>query len=380
MKILLYYHAGSRNHGCEAIVRTICEIFKDDQIVLYSFDSDADKQFGMEELVCLKQCLPRKEQYSIKERIQIRLGMYQEGQECYSEMLEEKSIDWAFAIGGDNYCYKGQPEEMAYINRELKKRNVKTALVGCSIDAEVIKKPSIQTDLALYDIIVARESLTYKALQGVGLINVVLYPDSAFLLKVKDVSVAMLRDDVKYIGINVSPLIVKNETKKNILYKNYLKLIQYILEETEYHILLLPHVCVAWDNDLDVLEELKEDFEGDNRIHMLPEMGCEELKYYVSKCSFVVCARTHISIAAYSLGIPTLVIGYSIKSKGIAKDLFGGYEGYVLAAADIMSEDDITSQFVKLYEDKDGISKRLLDKAGQYKVQLSDLRKCIVSR
>ena len=125
---------------------------------------------------------------------------------------------------------------------------------------------------------------------------------------------------------------------------------------------------------LEELQELKEDFEGDNRIHMLPEMGCEELKYYVSKRSFVVCARTHISIAAYSLGIPTLVIGYSIKSRGIAKDLFGKIEGYTLAATDIISENEVLSQFVKLYAIKDVINRQLLNKVEQYKQQLGELR------
>ena len=269
MKILLYYHAGSRNHGCEAIVRTICDIFKEDQIILYSFDSGADKQFGLEEVVSLKECLPKKERYSIKERIQIRLGKYQEGQECYSEMLDEKGIDWAFAIGGDNYCYKGQPEEMAYINREFKKRNVKTALVGCSIDEQVARNYAIQKDLALYDIIVARESLTYAELKEVGMTNVILYPDPAFLLKDKKTSLTWFRDDKSYIGINVSPLIVRNESKKNILYLNYFRLIQYILEKTEFHILLLPHVCVDWDNDLDVLKELYDEFKSNDRIILI---------------------------------------------------------------------------------------------------------------
>ena len=41
-------------------------------------------------------------------------------------------------------------------------------------------------------------------------------------------------------------------------------------------------------------------------------------------------ARTHATIAAYSSCVPTLVVGYSIKARGIAKDLFGTDEGYVL--------------------------------------------------
>ena len=56
-------------------------------------------------------------------------------------------------------------------------------------------------------------------------------------------------------------------------------------------------------------------------------------------CSFFVGARTHSTIAAYSSGVPTLVIGYSVKSRGIATDLFGTYENYVLPVQEISEPD-----------------------------------------
>ena len=40
----------------------------------------------------------------------------------------------------------------------------------------------------------------------------------------------------------------------------------------------------------------------------------------------------HASIAGYSTGIPTLVVGYSIKSKGIGKDI--GMERWVIPIED----------------------------------------------
>ncbi|MFR4670990.1 MAG: hypothetical protein ACLT69_14285 [Intestinibacter bartlettii] len=53
------------------------------------------------------------------------------------------------------------------------------------------------------------------------------------------------------------------------------------------------------------------------------------IKGYISRCR-LYRARTHATIAAYSTCVPTLVIGYSVKAKGIAKDIFGTYENYVL--------------------------------------------------
>lgn len=374
MKILLYYHAGSKNHGCEAIVRTLRNLFPQDEMILYSFDAKSDRQYGLDKIVSVKQCERRKVQYSLIERIRIRLHLYQEGQECYCTMLEEKGVDWAFAIGGDNYCYKGQPEEMAYINREFKKRNVKTALVGCSIDEEVINRRPVQEDLARYNVIVARESLTYEALKRIRLNNVVLYPDTAFLLGTKEPEERNLRNDIEYMGINVSPLVIKNESKKNIVYYNYVKLMEYILKNTKYHILLIPHVCVEWDNDLDTLNWLYKEFGQDDRVRIVAESNSEVLKYYVSKCSFIVCARTHVSIAAYSLGIPTLVVGYSIKSRGIAKDLFGNYKEFVLAAADIISQNSILDQFVLLLDRQKEIRNQLQNKVKEIRLELEHLK------
>lgn len=45
--------------------------------------------------------------------------------------------------------------------------------------------------------------------------------------------------------------------------------------------------------------------------------------------------RIYVTIAAYSTEVPTLVLGYSVKSRGIAKDIFGSEENYVIPVQDI---------------------------------------------
>ena len=58
-----------------------------------------------------------------------------------------------------------------------------------------------------------------------------------------------------------------------------------------------------------------------------------ELKGFIARCRFFVGARTHATIAAYSSCIPTFSVGYSIKAKGIAQDIFGTYKNYVFTSA-----------------------------------------------
>ena len=70
-------------------------------------------------------------------------------------------------------------------------------------------------------------------------------------------------------------------------------------------------------------------------------------------------ARTHSTIAAYSTCIPTLVVGYSVKARGIAKDLFGTDENYVLPVQDLKETTDLWNAFQWVYQRKDDIRNHL---------------------
>ena len=80
-----------------------------------------------------------------------------------------------------------------------------------------------------------------------------------------------------------------------------------------------------------------------------------------------MAARTHASIAAYSSCVPTLVLGYSIKSKGIATDLFGNYEGYVLPMQDISDASQVCNAYMEIIKNHDSIEKKLKDTIPSYK-------------
>ena len=77
-----------------------------------------------------------------------------------------------------------------------------------------------------------------------------------------------------------------------------------------------------------------------------------ELKYIISKCRIFVGARTHATIAAYSMAVPTLVVGYSVKAQGIARDLFGTTENYVLSVQELSHKENLMHafQWIKKHE------------------------------
>lgn len=95
------------------------------------------------------------------------------------------------------------------------------------------------------------------------------------------------------------------------------------------------------------------------RVVLLDDMGCTDIKGYIARCKFVITARTHASIAAYSSCVPTLVLGYSVKSRGFARDLFGSEENYVVPVQDLSSEDELVRRFEWLKSHEQSIIDRL---------------------
>ena len=71
---------------------------------------------------------------------------------------------------------------------------------------------------------------------------------------------------------------------------------------------------------------------------------------------FFIGARTHATIAAYSTLIPTMVLGYSVKSRGIAKDIFGE-EKLVLNLKDISDSSKLIEKFQEMVLDEQELKK-----------------------
>ena len=107
------------------------------------------------------------------------------------------------------------------------------------------------------------------------------------------------------------------------------------------------------------LNELYRGYEEEKRVMLIPDMSCQELKYIISKCRFFIAARTHATIAAYSSCVPTLVIGYSVKSRGIAKDLFGTDKHYVLPVQTLEEQEELIKAYDWLAENEQEIRDRL---------------------
>lgn len=365
--IKMYIHSGSGNHGCEAIVRATKKML-DCPMELYSSNPEDDMKYHIDNVVILKDDtqpkLKKKSFFYIKAAIVHKFT----GNDYYfyidkhrKFLTKVKKNDICLSIGGDNYCYAGR-EILSAVNKELHKKGVKTVLWGCSIDEEALSNPAIIEDLKRYNLITVRETLSQKLLTNVGIIsNVRLVADPAFLLEKTEVTLPDHFLEKNTVGINLSSTVMHRETKAGITRKNYEKLIKFILEESDMNIALIPHVIWPDVDDRKELQILYEKYRYSGRVSMIEDCNCMELKGIISKCRFFVGARTHATIAAYSTIVPTLVVGYSIKAMGIAKDLFGETENYVLPVQELKSDNRLTNAFQWIMEHEKEIKAHLKD-------------------
>lgn len=343
-KRIFYYHGGSGNHGCEALVKTLIDMneFKREESLVYSYRPWEDYRFGINRYAKL-----------------IKAHTY-DFSDIDNDCFAEDAI--AFSIGGDNYCgYPYGTTRLALYNKKFNDKGVLTALVGCSIEPEVLEHEEVLEDLNKFSLITARESITYNALLEAGINrNTHLVPDSAFILKAKQTELPKNFVENKTIGLNVSNLVQSYDTEASLSLDNCRSLMQYIIDETDYSIALIPHVCQEeYNDDLKSLNILYNEFNDTDRVIFVPEKPCEEIKWIIGKCKILVCARTHASIAGYSQNVPTLVLGYSVKSRGIAGDIFGEIENYVLPVQSLKTKDDLKNAFIWFDEHSEAIKKRL---------------------
>ena len=383
--IVLYYHAGSGNHGCEAIANSTlklihkmrieqgCDMEKTPNPVVISNSTKEDRKYSLGDLEKQGLCILADERHIDRDlfahiflygwrkitgdkqsfmRYRFKDGYkayilehnrcdYQKPDEKKDASLAVNNTPLAISIGGDNYCYPEMVGDLILAHDYFRKRGFETVLWGCSIEPDSLKDPALLKDLMNFDRIYARESISYNGLLNAGISadKLELRKDPAFELETSQLLYTESDKEPliegSYIGINISPMVIANEKTPGITMENYKRFIQYILDNTNHSVALIPHVVWAGSDDRKPLSELYEAFKESKRVYLIGDMSALDLKAYISKCSFFVGARTHSTIAAYSSGVPTLVIGYSVKSRGIATDLFGSYENYCLPVQEL---------------------------------------------
>lgn len=368
--IILYGHGGSTNHGCEAIVKTtqkILEAYNENlRYTLSTLDMKADEQFILNIYQYIENTFikPKILQYCITAiGYKILKRPVIPGKIIYRNFFRSvKKINknsLFFSIGGDNYCCEN-PSWLYLHNNSIDRIGSQRVLWGCSVEPKYINKKMIK-DLSGYSLITARESITFNALTDKNIkTHIKLYSDPAFTLEVDTSKVPKYISKEKTIGINLSPMVATRGGSKSIIYSYYYRLAEYILKNTKYNIVFIPHVSILGNSDYHSMFPLYKALKESNRVYIIGNSyNASQYKGIISNCCMFIGARTHATIAACSTCVPTLALGYSVKSKGIFRDIFGDEKGLVLPIQEVTHERQLINSFNQLCERKNDLIKHL---------------------
>ena len=369
-RVSFYYHGGSANHGCEAIVRASAKILNM-PATLWSTMPDSDLAYGLNDLADIHE--DKKQDLTGMKLLRFKVHHKLTGSDyLYTKFAHEsffsaiQSGDTYLSIGGDNYCYAGK-DILGHYNQIIHEKGGKTVFWGCSFEPSEMDAATAK-DIARYELITARESIRYETLKAVNP-NTILVADPAFVLDSVELPLPEGWKEGNTIGINASPLIMQCAKDGGVAYEAYCRLIERILDTTDATIALIPHVVIENSDDRIPLRSLYEKFASTGRVVLVEDHNCCELKGYISRCRMFIGARTHATIAAYSTCVPTLVLGYSVKSKGIARDIFGTEEHYVLPVQELRNPDELANGFDWLSANETTVRDHLIKTMPEYKAR-----------
>lgn len=253
------------------------------------------------------------------------------------------AVDAVLAIGGDNYSLDYRlPSLLQGMDSLAMDMGKPVVLWGASVgpfEREPHYVPAIRRHLARMKQIMVRESVSYDYLVNtLSLDNVKQIVDPAFGLLPQDTFCTHFwpKDGGSgIIGVNVSPLIERYKKPGQNLAKEVAAFIGKAVRELGFGVLLVPHVVPlngkGKNNDAAYMAQILRHCAALHPyVKLVPgNLNAAELKHVISRLRFFIGARTHATIAALSSSIPTVSIAYSIKARGINRDLFG-HEDMVL--------------------------------------------------
>lgn len=368
-KIVIMIGGCQFNRGSEAMVRgcvrTLRSKMPDAEIVVSSRDDNTGKSLHIEgvDRYIRRFTYDRNNKllrYSIGVlRYILHFKHWTNWMNHHTLLKECETADLTIVVGGDNYdkAY-GAFADMHSFNKTLR-RTIKGKMVflNCSMNPEELDDRIIE-DLKLFDKVTAREIVTYTELKK-HLPDSVLeyYPDIAFAMEPKSFSLPECFSKGDVVGVNLSPLILRSVYTDNseVVLQEYYSIIDYVLDGLKKQVLLVPHVMNG--ADLSVLKQIYQKYEEDERVTLFDkeDATAPELKYMISNCYMYLGARTHSTIAAYGTCVPTLVLGYSVKSIGIARDLFGTEKRHVVPVQSISQTGELLKAFQAFAEDRESV-------------------------
>lgn len=363
------------NRGCEAIVRGTVKIlrhyYKDPSFLCVSFFQNQE-QFEKQSREEFDPAIIHKSTNSNKKNGPLRGIQFAQRKlmpkryisSIYNKLFPTiNEAEAVLSIGGDNYSLDyGVPDRFTGLDTLVLENKKPMIIWGASV-GPFEKKPKyeryMKQHLQHLNGIFARESATIEYLNKIGVTdNVYKVADPAFLMDATEPqSNKKIEIENDSIGINLSTLMARYVTNGNL--ESWINIASVIVEEiakkTNNKIYLIPHVTILNSNDYLFLKEVKRraNLSEEDIILLPPIYNASETKWIISKMKLFAGSRTHSTIASLSSGVPTLSFAYSIKAKGINKDIFG-HDNYCMNPEEINPE-KVVEKIETMLENNDKI-------------------------
>ena len=273
MKYFFPIHLDGGNRGCEAIAKGTAILLNEPTENLYGYCSDVslDTTLEVSQYITL---IPYNKGLRIIDKILavlkklIHTEKISQLRELYpyrSFLKMIKKNDIMVSTGGDMMCYDNN--SVIYTNNYLHSKGIKTILWGCSMGAENMTKEK-EESLFKFSLIYTRESLTYNYFKSIGLKNICMCPDPAFILPAEQWDIPQYLSNGNVIGINISNYVIGGMRLDTPFANEVIQLINYIIDKTDFNIMLIPHV--TWNknglnqDDREIAEIVKEKFNNIN--------------------------------------------------------------------------------------------------------------------
>lgn len=388
MKFYFPIHLDGGNRGCEGIAKGTALILNETKANLVGLcrNIPLDTQLGIANFITL---IPYKT-LTLHEKVYNKiikvLKILHIGRHLKYKEVDQMSLFLSYvpsdsimvSTGGDMMCYDDSSPSISSV-KLAKEKGIKTVLWGCSMGKENLT-PKKEIALKNFSLIYARETLSYNFFKSIGLKNVICFPDPAFVL---DSEICILPDcfsrTEEIVGLNLSNFIIGNNGLNSPFGNEVRKLLSYIFDNTDIHVLLVPHVMWQGQDDRLICNVIVSEFKNySSRISVLDSerRNYLQIRYVISKCHSFIGARTHAVISAYSTCVPAIALGYSIKSKGIAKDLNLPDE-LVVDTVNEIKPDQLLNSFLFLEENYSTIKSHLQEIMPAYRKKAYQVREII---
>ena len=369
MKIVLCGFGNPDNRGCEAIIRSTSKMIKNtfpaSQTIVMSNDFGRTPMLELNEIDKYEYSYyPHEDSFDRYVNAGLKKIFKTVEPWCalrnFSSYKRIGRADLCISVGGDNFCYGNSIDHFLVHHSHFKRNGAKLVHWGTSFENELITDRLIN-DINSFDAVMVRESISFNSLISHGAkIPMYLVPDPAFTMEASKPDDA-IEMEIGCVGINISPMIMSRESENGIVARNAINLINYITE-TGKQVVLIPHVSDRRSGigDYSIMKKLLTRIKYPERCLLIGyTYSAPELKYIISKCDMFIGARTHATIAAYSNCVPTAVLGYSVKAKGIAYDLFGDKNNYVTPVQKLNFDNEFVNLYKSLAANKDEVKKKL---------------------